>query len=241
MSKVKNKTVLVTGAAKRLGKAIALHLADHGFNIALHYNSSKAEAMQTAQVICKKGVRCELFAADLAQESQVKELMPIVYKAFGNLSLLVNSASIFIPNEFGDQDLSLYHKHWQINYTAPYILSCGFKRLVKKGQIINLIDTNVVKYHSAYADYLTTKKALSEFTKMSAVAWGPSIRVNGISPGMILAPVNNQKDDRQLRSNKIPLKRVGDTQYILKTLDHLLGNDYVTGQIMAVDGGESLV
>ncbi len=240
MSKGKH-TALVTGAAKRLGQQMALHLADQGYNIALHYNSSKPEAMKTAQAIYKKGVRCELFAADLNDTSQVKALLPAVYKAFGNLSVLINSASVFIPNEFGDEDLTLFNKHWQINYQAPYILSCAFKRLVKKGHIINLIDTNVAKYHSKYADYLTTKKALAEFTKMSAVAWGPHIKVNGISPGMILALVNNQKDDRKVRANKIPLQDVGNPDYILRALDYLLGNDYVTGQIIAVDGGESLV
>ncbi len=241
MTKIKNQTVLVTGAAKRLGQAIAVHLASKGYNIALHYNSSKIEAMKTAQALYKKGVRCELFAADLSDEAQVKTILPAVYKAFGNLSLLVNSASIFIPNAFGDEDLTLFKRHWQINYETPYILSCAFHRLVRKGQIINFIDTNVGQYQTAYADYLTTKKALAEFTKMSAVAWGPNIRVNGISPGMILEPVNNQKDDRQRRADKIPLKRVGDQQYILKAMDYLLGNDYVTGQIIAVDGGESLV
>ena len=145
MKKIKNQTALVTGSAKRIGQVIALHLADQGFNIALHYNSSKAEAMKTAQMIYKKGVRCELFSADLGCENDVKKLLPTVYKAFSNLKVLVNSASIFIPNAFDDENLALFKQHWQINYTAPYILSCAFKRLVKKGQIINFIDTNVVK------------------------------------------------------------------------------------------------
>lgn len=235
MSKVRNQTVLVTGAAKRLGQAVALHLADKGYHIALHYNSSKSEAMKTARQIYDKGVRCELFAADLGDEAEVRSLLPAVYKAFGSLFVLINSASIFIPNEFGDQDMSLFKKHWQINYQAPYMLSCAFKRLVKKGNIINFIDTNVVQYRSAYADYLMTKKALGEFTQMAAA------RVNGISPGMILAPVNNQKDDRKIRAARIPLKKVGDIQSILSTVDYILENEYLTGQIIAVDGGESLV
>ncbi len=86
-----------------------------------------------------------------------------------------------------------------------------------------------------------TKKALGEFTKMAAVQWGPHIRVNGISPGMILAPVNQKNDDRQLRAKNIPLQRVGNPEYILKIVDTLLDNSYITGQIIAVDGGENLV
>ena len=234
-------TALVTGAAKRIGQAIALHLADQGYHIALHYNSSKPEAMKTAQAIYKKGVRCELFAGDLADETQVSKVMAQVHRAFPGVNLLVNSASIFFPNQFGAQDLKLFKALWQINFNAPYILSCEFARLAKKGHIINFIDTNVAKYTSRYADYLLTKKALGEFTKMAAVEWGPKIRVNGISPGMILPPVNNQPDDRQKRSLKIPLQKTGNPRYIVQTLDFLLNNDYITGQIIAVDGGENLV
>ncbi len=238
----KNKpTALVTGGAKRIGREIALYLAGQGYNIALHYNNSKAEAMNTAQAIYKMGVRCELFACDLADEAQVIKLMPSVYKAFPNISLLVNSASIFVPNSLGAQDLSLYKAHWDINFKAPYILSCEFARLVKKGQIINLIDTNVGRHRSRYADYLLTKKALYEFTQMAAVQFGPKIRVNGISPGMILPPVNNQPDDRTKRAQSIPLKRVGNPKYIAQTVQFLLENDYITGQIIANDGGEQLI
>ncbi|MBF0490095.1 MAG: SDR family oxidoreductase [Candidatus Omnitrophica bacterium] len=241
---MKNKskgTALVTGAAKRLGQAVALHLADQGYSIALHYNSSKAEAMKTAAFIYKKGVRCELFACDLADPKEALRLMAQVHQAFPDLNLLINSASIFVPNTFGAQDLTLFNAHWNINFKAPYILSCEFVRLVKQGGIINFIDTNVVKNSSRYSDYLLSKKALAEFTKMAAVSFGEAIRVNGISPGMILTPVNSQKDDREIRAKKIPLKSVGNPQYILDTIDFLLKNTYVTGQIIAVDGGEQLV
>ena len=234
-------TAMVTGAAKRLGQAVALHLADQGYTIALHYNNSKAEAMKTAQLLYKKRVRCELFACDLADSREVSRLMTQVCSSFPNLNLLINSASVFVPNEFGATNLKLFESHWNINFKAPYVLSCEFARLVKKGQIINFIDTNVVKYQTSYADYLLTKKALAEFTKMAAVAWGPKIRVNGISPGMILPPVNHLKDDRLTRAKKIPLKRVGLPQYILETVQFFLQNTYVTGQIIAVDGGEQLV
>ena len=234
-------TALVTGAAKRLGQALALYLAGQGYSIALHYHSSKADAMKIAEKIHKIGVRCELFSCNLADEKQTQELIPKVHKAFSNLNLLVNSASIFIPSQLQARDLTLFHAHWNINFKSPYILSCEFARVCKKGQIINFIDTNVVRNKTRYADYLLTKKALLELTKMAAVQFGPRIRVNGIAPGMILPPVNHQKDDRQTRAQRIPLKTVGKSQYILDTLDFLLKNDYVTGQIVAVDGGEQLV
>jgi pteridine reductase len=239
-SKIKG-TALVTGAAKRIGREVALHLAGQGYQIALHYHHSKAQAMSTAQLIYKMGVRCELFCCDLSDEAQTRNLLPLAYKAFPNLNLLINSASIFIPNQFGAKDLTLFKTHWDVNYKAPYILACEFARLVKKGQVINFIDTNVIKYKTKYADYLMTKKALLEFTKMAAVQWGPRIRVNGVSPGMILAPVNNQPDDRLTRARQIPLQKTGNPAHILQSIDFLLQNDYLTGQIIANDGGESLI
>lgn len=241
MSKNKRPGVLITGSAKRLGRAVAIFMAKRGYDVALHYSQSKPEAVKTQQEILKLGVVCELFGADLADERQVLRLMTDVNKSFPRLAVLVNSASIFVPNHFGAQDLTLFKSHWDINFKAPYILACEFKRLFNKGHIINFIDTNVAKYVSQHEDYLLTKKALAEFTRMSAVSWGPSIRVNGISPGMILPPVNNQPDDRLKRANRIPLKRVGDSKYIIQVLSMLLDNEYITGQIIAVDGGEALV
>ncbi len=234
-------TALVTGAGKRLGRQMALALAAQGYNIALHYHRSKAEAMSAARDIDKRQVCCELFTCDLSDLEATTALVSKVHKAFTDLNVLVNSASIFIPNKFGAQHLNLFEAHWNINFRAPYILSCEFARLVKKGQIINLIDTNVAKYTTHYADYLLTKKALAEFTKMAAVLWGPRVRVNGISPGMILPPVHGATDDRQRRVKMIPLRTLGDPQYIVETLQFLLENTYITGQIIAVDGGEALV
>lgn len=240
MKKLKG-TALVTGAAKRIGREAALHLAKAGYGIALHYHRSKPQAMATAQDIFKTGARCELFCCDLADEAQTLQLVPQVMKAFGNLNVLVNSASIFIPNKFGAADLTLFKAHWDVNFKAPYILTCAFARLVKRGQVINFIDANSVKYKTNYADYLMTKKALSEFTKMAAVQWGPAIRVNGISPGMILAPVNDQRDDRLKRAQRIPLQRTGKPANVLQSIQFLLENDYLTGQIITNDGGETLI
>jgi len=241
VNKKSKGAALVTGAAKRIGREVALYLARKGYTIALHYHSSKVEAMATAQVIYKMGVRCELFSCDLSDETQTLELMPQVFKAFPKLNLLINSASIFIPNQFGAADLTLFKTHWDVNFKAPYILTAEFARLVKAGQVINFVDTNVVKHKTKYADYLMTKKALLDFTKMAAVQWGPSIRINGISPGMILAPVNNQPDDRMKRARQIPLQRTGNPNNILQSVQFLLENDYLTGQIIANDGGESLI
>jgi len=234
-------SALVTGAAKRIGRQVALHLAKEGYHIALHYHHSKPEAMATAQAIYKMGRRCELFCCDLSKEAETLKLIPQVKKAFPNLNVLINSASLFVPNRFSASDLSLFKSHWNINFKAPYLLTCEFARLVKRGTVINFVDANVVKYKTKYADYLMTKKALLEFTKMAAVQFGPNIRVNGISPGMILAPVNNQPDDRLMRARQIPLQRTGSPAHVLSSVSFILENDYLTGQIIAIDGGENLI
>jgi len=241
-SKIKGRgTALVTGAAKRIGREVALHLAHAGYQIALHYHHSKSEAMSTAQAIYKTGVRCELFCCDLGCEEEALKLVPQVFKSFPNLNVLINSASIFVPTQFSAADLTLFKAHWDINFKAPYILTSEFARLVKKGAVINFVDANVAKYKTKYADYLMTKKALLDFTKMAAVQWGPHIRVNGVSPGMILAPVNNQPDDRRKRARQIPLQKTGNPRNVLQSVEFLLNNDYLTGQIIANDGGESLI
>ncbi len=231
---------LVTGGAKRLGRQVALHLAKAGYHIALHYHHSKADAMATAQAIYKTGMRCELFSCDLTDETDVLKLVPEVFKAFPNFNVLVNSASVFLPDRFGAADLTLFKMHWDTNFKAPYILTCEFARLVKRGQVINFIDANTTQNKTCYADYLMTKKALLEFTKMAAVQWGPRIRVNGVSPGMILAPVN-RPDDRLKRARQIPLQKIGKPGNILQTIQFLLENDYLTGQIITNDGGENLI
>ena len=189
--KLKNKAsnaVLITGGAQRIGKSIALALADRGFDIALHYNRSRDEATQVAQEIRQKGVRCEVFACDLQKEAQVLLLLEKVCKRFPSLNLLVNNASIFQPSGLGRQGLKFLDSHWTINFRAPFILTGEFARLCRKGQIINILDTKITKNKTDYVGYLISKKALGELTKISAVALAPNIRVNGISPGIILPP-----------------------------------------------------
>jgi NAD(P)-dependent dehydrogenase (short-subunit alcohol dehydrogenase family) len=191
--KLKNKAsnaVLITGGAQRIGKSIALALANRGFDIALHYNHSRVEVVQVAQEIRQKGVRCEVFVCDLQKESQVLLLLEKVYKKFRHLNLLVNNASIFQPSGLGKQGLKSLDSHWTINFRAPFILTGEFARLCRKGQVINILDTKITKNKTDYVGYLISKKALGELTKISAVALSPNIRVNGISPGIILPPPN---------------------------------------------------
>lgn len=236
----KDKTALITGSAKRIGKAIAIHLAENGFDIALHYNTSKAEAEETAKEIKNKGQNCILFQCDLLNIGKVLTLLDKVKQSFPHLSLLINNASIFEKRLFLETDLDFFENHFNINLRAPFFLSQSFAKNCKKGHIINLLDTNITRDRTKYFIYNLTKKTLSEFTKMAAAELGPNIRVNAVAPGPILPPSNEGKEylERELKS--VPLKRWGTITDTLQSIDFLIQNEYLTGQCIFVSGGDHL-
>lgn len=184
------KAALITGGAERIGKEIALTLADLGYNIALHYNSSQDKALQTKEEIKHKKVNCEIFRANFSDEGEISKMFKEVLKQF-DISLLINSASIFSESSLTDNNFSNFDKFFNINFKAPYMLTKLFANYYlsselptnakESGIIINILDTKIAKNKSLSFDYLLSKKALKEFTKMSAVALSPKIRVNGIA------------------------------------------------------------
>ncbi len=241
----KNQTnpgaVLITGGSQRIGRAIALALADRGFDIALHYNHSPKEALALAAQIIRKGVRCETFACDLSKESQALLLLEKAHKKFPQLRLLINNASVFLPSEIGRRGLKLLNEHWAVNFRAPFILSGEFARICRHGQIINILDTKIAKNKTAHAGYLISKKALHELTKMAAIEWAPHIRVNAVAPGIILPPPGKGGDYLANRARQIPLQKQGDVRYVTQSIGFLIDNEFVTGQVIFADGGEHLI
>ncbi|MCK4795764.1 MAG: SDR family NAD(P)-dependent oxidoreductase, partial [Spirochaetes bacterium] len=200
-------TALITGGAKRIGKNIAIKLATLGYNIALHYNSSYENAKKVKLDIENQGVICELFKCDLSNENDTLLLIQTVTKKFANLNLLVNNASIFNKAALLDTEIDLFNNTFNINFKAPYILSRDFAKLVDKGHIINIIDTKVSGNSFLYSAYNLSKKSLANFTLMAANELGPNIRVNGISPGLILAPEDKTEKYLNNMAINIPLKK----------------------------------
>lgn len=234
------QTALITGSAKRIGKAIALAMAEWGYDIAVHYRNSKLEAEEVVDAVQSIGRQAATFHCDLEDMAAVSTLIPQVHERFPNLDILVNNASLFKRAFLEDTDLSLFNQLMDVNFKTPFFLTQQFARVCQKGHIINLLDTKVTQNQSQYFLYSLTKKSLLEFTRMAAKALGPDIRVNGIAPGLILPSGLNSHEDFEKMGEFIPLKRTGDTDNIVKAVQYVMNNDFVTGEILFVDGGEHL-
>lgn len=236
------KTALITGAAKRVGKGLALHLAAQGWNIAIHYNTSADEAiiLQDELQSSFPEQNFELFCADLNVTSEVENLVLKVIQKMGSVNLLINNASVFDRGDFADTTTEFLDRQMNVNFRSPFILIRNFAQLAKKGTIINFVDTRIVNNKSNFAAYSLSKKALWELTKMTAFELGPNIRVNAIAPGLTLPPEEKGDDYLWKLAENIAMKRPGGLEPILKSLDYILNNDYLTGQLLFCDGGENL-
>jgi NAD(P)-dependent dehydrogenase (short-subunit alcohol dehydrogenase family) len=236
------KTALITGAAKRVGKAMTEHLAQKGWNIAVHYNASGNDAEQ----LCNELIRnypdqhFEVFQADLNRSDEVETLIGQVIQKFTGIDLLINNASVFEPAKLGETSADFLERQMNVNFMAPFILCRDFARTFESGNIVNFVDTRIVNNKSNFAAYSLSKKALWELTKMAALEFGPRIRVNAIAPGLTLAPEEKGEDYLWKLAEKIPMKRPGGLDPVLKSLDYILENDYLTGQLLFCDGGENL-
>jgi pteridine reductase len=236
------KTALITGAAKRIGKAMASHLASRGWNIAIHYNVSEVEALhlRSELITAYPNQRFELFKADLNVPEDVELLIPKVVGKLPGLELLINNASVFEPAPLSETTTGFFDRQMNVNLKAPFILMRDFARDLKSGVIVNFVDTRIVTNQSNFAAYSISKKALWETTKMAALEFSPGIRVNAIAPGLTLPPEEKGEEYLWKLSEKIAMKRPGGLDPILKTLDYILDNDYLTGQLLYCDGGENL-
>lgn len=234
-----NQAALITGATDRIGKGIALKLAELGIDIALHFNNSAQKAIQTRDEVISKNVKCEIFKADFNNSQDAAKLISDITRFF-NISILINNASCFTESRLVENNYSLFEKLFNINFKTPYILTKEFAAKTKNGLIINFLDAKITKNSTGHFDYLLTKKFLEVFTKMSAVELAPGIRVNGIAPGLILPPEGKGQDYLTGLTQNIPLKSAGSIKNINDTVEFILKNEYITGQVIFVDGGDNL-
>ena len=232
-------TVLVTGGAVRLGRAIVLHLAGRGYDIALHYGTSKESAEQTANEARELGIRCETYCADFTDCNSITSLMDRVSADFSSIELLVNSAANFIQKNLEETSNRELLDTIYINLMAPFILMREFKKKVNRGLIINILDERILRRVSTFGAYSVSKYALAHLTELAAMDWGEAIRVNGIAPGLILPPAGSSDEYLVKSASNIPTKTHGNVSDILRGFDYLLDSPFVNGEILFIDGGES--
>jgi len=237
------KVALITGSAVRLGREIAHHLAKNGWDIALHYRTSSKDVADFEAVL-KTGFpeqRFYAFQADLGDVNQTQTLIKQVVKRFDQLNLLINSASIFESSPFKETSAESLVRHSQVNFVSPFILMRDFANNVSNGQIINIVDTRITSNKSDYLSYSLSKKSLWELTKMAALELAPDFRVNAIAPGAILAPAGKDQQYLEKVADLTPMKTPSGVISILKSIDYILGNEDLTGQLIFCDGGAQLL
>jgi pteridine reductase len=237
------KVALITGSAVRLGREMALHLAKNGWHLALHYRNSAKDledlkatllSLYPDQFFCT-------FCADFESTGLTSKLMGQVMDHFGHLDLLINSASVFEPSTLKQTSIDLLIRQMQVNFMTPLILMRDFANTANNGQIINMIDSRIVNNKSDYLAYSLSKKSLWELTKMAALELAPRFRVNAIAPGAILPPVGNDQQYLEKIAVNTPMKVPSGIKSFLKSLDFLIDNEDLTGQLIYIDGGAHLL
>jgi pteridine reductase len=237
-----NKTALITGASKRVGRAIAEMLASKGWNVIIHFYTSEEEALELKDSLNKKFPLQKFYTikANLEVEEEVLRLIPAVVAESGPFDLLVNNASLFDRGYLVNTSLELYHSQMNVNFKAPFILTRDFAVHCKSGNIINLVDTRITTNKSNFAAYSLSKKALWELTKMSALELAPDIRVNAIAPGVSIPPEGKSDEYLKKLARNIPYQEPVGMEPIIQGIGYILENDSLTGQLLFADGGENL-
>jgi len=235
---INGKVALITGSAKRVGREIAVELARRGAQIAVHYRSSSTEAKQVA------GERGAIFQAELTDAAAVDRMFHELTERFGGLDILINSASVFAAATADDATPEHWDAQMDVNAKAPFFLAQRSARLMRSrgaGKIINIADVAGEIVWPAYLPYSVSKAALLAVSRGLAKAYAPQIQVNAIAPGPVLFPENYTEEQKQAAVERTLLKRAGSAQDVVNAAVFLIENDYITGEVIHVDGGRHIL
>lgn len=237
------RTALITGAARRIGAAIAHDLAREGYRIIAHYHRSEADAAELASLIRAAGGVCETIQADLSRREEIESLMPRCTAAFGPVHVLINNAATFFNDVIDTVTWDSLHAHMTPNFVAPLMISRDFVRLFGTGDqgcIINLLDQKLDNLNPDFLSYTLSKIALQGVTQLLAMSCGPNIRVNGVAPGITLISGKQTEESFQRAWRATPLNRSSTPAEIASCVRFILSTPSITGQTIVLDGGESL-
>lgn len=241
---LRGRTALVTGAARRVGRAIALAMAGRGADVVIHYKSSASEAHETVEAVERLGQRASAIQADLAEPDQVEALVDRAIRACGKIDVLVNSAAIFRRTPLEHITVQDWEQFLRVNLTAPFLLARRLGLLMRQqgaGKIINVADVAGIKPWADFLPYSVSKGMLITITQGLAKALAPEVQVNAVVPGTVLLSEDYGEKERESIVKGTLLKRIGDPVDIAKTVLFLVeGSDFITGQVVVVDGGQSI-
>ncbi|MBP43784.1 MAG: short-chain dehydrogenase [Deltaproteobacteria bacterium] len=235
------KSVLITGGAKRLGKEMALSLAQKGWDVALHFRNSESDAETTRQRIEKTGVVCRLFQANLERAHEAVDMLRKVLKEFPELDLLVNNASVFDESPLATVDEEVFDRQFDVNFKSPFFMTQQYTKNCRSGHVVNILDTKIQSNRAGrFTAYNLSKKALMHLTQMSAIDLAPRFRVNAIAPGPVLKASHASEEEFQIRIQQTPLQLEIPGSSIVSALNYLIENPNLTGEILYCDNGSHL-
>ncbi len=241
---IEGKVALVTGAARRVGRSIALALAERGAELVVHYRTAEREAQEVLALAKKAGGKPVAIRADLSVPAEIHAVVEGAMRAFGRIDILVNSAAIFDRTPF----LTLTEADWDrfltVNLKAPFLLCRDVGEIMYhrgQGKIINVADIAGMKPWADFIPYSVSKAGLLALTAGLAKALAPAVQVNAIAPGTILLPDGSPPEERARAAERVPLRRLGAPEDIARAAVYLVESDFVTGDVLSVDGGQRLV
>jgi pteridine reductase len=241
MKTLTGQTAMVTGGLQRIGRAMAVALAGQGANIVIHHSGRVPVPDDLPAELERFGVKWWLIPADFQAPDQTETLMARVFDTAGSLDMLINSAAVFPPDTLQDIRWEGLTRTLQINAWTPLVLSREFANRVRSGRIVNLLDTRIIGHDLKHTSYILSKHSLAVLTKMMALVYAPGITVNAVAPGLILPPVDKDEAYLDRPAAGIPLRRHGGPEDIVAAVLYLLTAEYVTGEILYVDGGQHLM
>lgn len=238
------KVALVTGGGKRVGRAVALELAGAGADVFVHYNRSGDDAERTVDDIRDLGSRAARGAIDLTDPTTASDLIGLAAAALGPVSILVNSASGFATDALTDVTLDGWRATQRLTLEAPVFLTQAFAEALPagtEGAVVNVSDVRTATPYLEHLSYMVAKGGVDTFTRAAALALAPAIRVNAVALGVILPPPGEGAAYVEALARRLPLQKVGGTRPVAQAVRFLIENDFITGEIIRIDGGGHLV
>lgn len=242
-SRLEGRRVLITGSGTRLGRAVALDLGRRGCEVIVHFNRSERSAASVVAELAGFGARARSIGADLENERGVLALLDACWASGGAIDFLVNNASIFDPGSLADLTFEEIERNLRINTWAPFLLTRGIAARLDgeaRGAVVNMLDTRIVGGDPLHPAYHVSKRMLADFTRMTAVEFAPRLRVNGVAPGAILPPPDEDETYLAERGAVTPMRVSGRSEDISDAVRYLLTAPFVTGEVIFVDGGQHL-